>query len=174
MIDASFDPIERLGTIVLRPNRSWTWRANRYLVYSLMTISGLIGIGFTLRGLWLVLPFTCLEMTVLLGCLYYCVRRTHQQEVLVLSSDELILQTGHDRLEHVYRYPRFFTRFRVDAPTHPWYSSRIRLESRGNRHDIGDFLTGEEKRELVRHVRDVIHRLESAPRAVAVTPSLRN
>ena len=171
MIATTFDPIQGLGTIVLRPNRSWTWRANRYLVYSLMTVSSLIGLGFTVRGLWLVLPFTCLEMTVLLGCLYYCVRRAHRQEVLLLSRDELVLQTGHDRLEHVYRYPRFFSRFRVDAPRHPWYSSRIRLESRDERHDIGDFLTGDEKRELVRCVRDLIHRLESAPRADATSPA---
>jgi len=167
LIAATFDADHALGTIVLRPNRSWTWRANRYLVYSLMTVSGLIGLGFTLRGLWVVLPFTCLEMTVLLYCLYYCVRRAHRQQVLVLSADELVLQTGHDRLEHVYRYPRFFARFHVDAARHPWYASHIRLESRGARHEIGDFLTGDEKRELVRCMRDLIHRLDSAPRAIA-------
>ena len=167
MIAATFDPAQGLGTIVLRPNRSWTWRANRYLVYSLLTVSSLIGFVFTLRGLWVVLPFTALEMTVLLGCLYYCVRRAHRQEVLVLSIDELTLQTGHDRLEHVYRYPRFFARFHVDASRHPWYTSRIRLESRGHRHEIGDFLTGDEKRELVRCMRELIHRLDSPPRAIA-------
>jgi uncharacterized membrane protein len=163
VIAATFDPVQGLGTIVLRPNRSWTWRANRYLVYSLMTVSSLIGCGFTLRGLWVVLPFTALEMTVLLGCLYYCVRRAHRQEVLVLSNEELTLQTGHDRLEHVYRYPRFFARFHVDAARHPWYASHIRLESRGRRHEIGDFLTGDEKRELVRCMRELIHRLDSTP-----------
>jgi uncharacterized membrane protein len=167
MIDARFDDDRHVATIVLRPNRSWTWRANRYLVYTLMAVSGTIAALFTARGLWLVLPFTVLEMSVLLACLYYCVRRTHRQEVLELSPEEIVLQTGHDRPESTFRYPRFFTRVRVDAARHPWYSARISVEARGNRHVIGDFLTGEEKAELVHRLRDLIHRLEAYPSRVA-------
>lgn len=152
------------ATIVLRPNRSWTWRANRYLLYTLMTVSGIVAISFTARGLWLVLPFTVVEMTALLACLWYCVRRTRCQEVLRLSADELVLETGRDRPEVTYRYPRFFARFCVESPRHPWYAARIHVESRGARHAIGEFLTQEEKRRLIREVRGVIRRLEADPR----------
>jgi len=162
MIEATFDDQRHVGTIVLRPNRSWTWRANQYLVYTLMAVSGTIAIVFTARGLWVVLPFTVLEMSVLLGCLYYCVRRTHRQEVLRLSPDELVLESGHDRPERIYRCPRFFARFHVESARHPWYATRIRIEARGERHAVGDFLGNDEKRMLVRHVRDLIHRLDSS------------
>jgi len=117
-----------------------------------------------------VLPFTVIEMTVLLACLWYCVRRTHRQEVLTLSADELVLQTGHDRPEATFRYPRFFTRIHVDAPRHPWYSPRIQVQARGERHVIGDFLTTDEKHALVREIRTFIHRLEAHPRASAAAP----
>jgi uncharacterized membrane protein len=169
MVEATFDDQHNVGTIVLRPNRSWTWQANRYLLYTLMAVSGTIAIALTARGLWLVLPFTVLEMSVLFCCLYYCVRRTHRQEVLRLSADELVLESGHERPEQVHRYPRFFARFRVERARHPWYATRIRIEARGHRHPVGDFLGNDEKHDLVRHVRDLIRRLESR-HALSPTP----
>jgi uncharacterized membrane protein len=163
VIESHFDEARDVATIVLRPNRSWTWRANRYLVYTLLLVSGSIAVSFTLKGMWLVLPFTAIEMSVLLACLWYCVRRTHRQEVLMLSREELVLETGYDRPEATFRYPRFFTRIHVDAPRHPWYSPRIRVQAQGVRHVIGEFLTSEEKRALVRDIRAFIHLFEARP-----------
>jgi uncharacterized membrane protein len=70
VIESHFDEARDVATIVLRPNRSWTWRANRYLVYTLLLVSGSIAVSFTLKGMWLVLPFTAIEMSVLLACLW--------------------------------------------------------------------------------------------------------
>ncbi len=160
MVQFDFDNARCIGTVVLRPNQSWTWRANKLLVYTLMCISGIIAINFTIRGLWLVLPFTVLEMSALIACLAYCVRRGRRQEVLTMSMEEVRLQQGHDRPEHEVAYPRFFARFRVEAPRHPWYDMRLALEARGERHEIGAFLSRDEKRQLVSGLRSIVHRLE--------------
>jgi uncharacterized membrane protein len=160
VVAVEFDQSHRVATVVMRPNHSWTWRANRLLLLTLMVVSGSVAAAFTLNGLWLILPFTALEMLVLLGCLAYCVRRARRQEVITMTADEVRLQQGHDRPEQEFTYPRFFARFRVDAPPHPWYSMRVALESRGNQHEIGAFLSDAEKRELVRDLRELLHRLE--------------
>ena len=34
------------GRIVLRPNYSWTWRYNLYLLYTLTAVSAAVGRGF--------------------------------------------------------------------------------------------------------------------------------
>jgi uncharacterized membrane protein len=160
MVTAHFDAAARTGQIVLRPNRSWSWRSNTFFVGTLLGVSGSIAAVFALRGYWLVLPFSMLEMTALFACLYYCVRRASRQEVLTLSDDELVLETGHRRAEHVHRYLRFYARILVEPAQHAWYGPRIAIVARNQRNEIGEFLCIDEKRTLVNHLRDMIHALQ--------------
>ena len=127
-----------------------------------MAISLLIAAIFTARGFWVVVPFTVLEMSVLLGCLYYCVRRTHTTEVLRMSRDELVFERGINRPTQRFAFERYFTRFFVKPARHPWYGKKIELNCRGSALEVGNFLCNEEKDELVRELRDVIHRLDNA------------
>ena len=118
MVTAGFDEALTVGRIVLRPNRSWTWRANTCLIATLTVVSALIAGGFALRGMWMVLPFSTIEMSALLACLYYCVRRTHRQEVLTFSAEELVVEQGHRRPERTVRFERFWTRVLVEPARH--------------------------------------------------------
>lgn len=158
MIAAHFDERTRTGHIVLRPNRSWTWRANIYCVAALMAVSTTVATTFAWHGFWLVLPFTALEIGALFACLYVCVRRTHAQEVLIFSSDELVVETGHRRPEHVYRFARFFARFRVERPDDPWNQGRVAIQARDQRLEIGRFLSRDDKARLVEQLRLMVHR----------------
>ena len=158
MVTAHFDDRIREGQIVLRPNHSWTWRSNTYFIGTLLAISTTIALSFAWRGYWLVLPFSALEMAALFACLYFCVRRASQQEVLTISSDELIVEKGHRHPEHVYRYPRFFTRVLVEPAVHRWYRPRVAIVTRNERLEIGQFLGTEETQDLIAHLRDMIHR----------------
>lgn len=161
MIACEFDSANSLGRIVLRPNRSWTWRANVYLVGTLMAVSGSVATLLAYRGMWLVIPFTVLEMSVLLACLYYCVRRTHQQEVLTFSPEYLVYERGVHRPDQRRRFQRYFTRFFVRAAPHPWYRKRVSLRCRDEELEVGSFLTVEEKDELIVQLREMIHRLDT-------------
>jgi len=161
MITSDFDQASVSGRIVLRPNQSWTWRANTYFVGTLMVISLTIAVTFTLQGMWVILPFTVLEMSVLLACLYYCVRRTHVQEVLTFSPEWLVLERGINRPQLRVEFQRYFTRFFVLGPRHPWYRKQIALRCRDREMEIGSFLSSDEKDDLVRQLRDMIHRFEA-------------
>ncbi len=163
MIVSEFDPASCEGRILLRPNRSWTWRANIMLVGTLMAVSGTMATVFAYQGMWLILPFTALEMSVLLACLYYCVRRTHQQEVLTFSPEHLVYERGVGKPDRRERFPRFFTRFFVRPPPHPWYRKRIALKCRDRELEIGGFLTSDEKDDLVVELQDMIRRLDQTP-----------
>jgi len=165
MIASEFDGTAGGGRIVLRPNRSWSWRANVCLLGTLMIVSGGIGTVLALKGLWPVLPFTAAEGLVLLGCLYYCVRRTHTQEVLTFSPDYLLFESGVGRPRTRRLFQRYFTRVFVRPAAHPWHQQRIALCCRDQELEIGSFLTSEEKEDLIAALREMIHRLESLPPA---------
>ncbi len=160
MVAADFDQTALTGQIVLRPNRSWTWRANTYFVATLMVISMSVALAFTWNGMWVILPFTVLELAVLTGALYYCVRRTHTTEVLTLSQHRLVLERGINRPSQRFDFDRYFSRFFVRAPKHPWYRKKIALRCRSEEFEVGSFLTDEEKDDLVSQLRRMISRLD--------------
>jgi len=170
MIQSEFDAGRQQGRIILRPNRSWTWRANTLFVGSLMVISLTIGIGFTLQGMWVILPFTLLELGILTACLYYCVRRTHRQEVLTFSPDTLVLERGVNRPDSRIEFQRYFTRFFVKGPRHPWYRKRIAVRCRETELEIGSFLASEELDDLVRQLRAMIQHLDQLPATGSTAP----
>lgn len=163
MIACRYDQTDTSACIVLRPNRSWTWRANLYFIGTLMTVSLIMAGVFTSRGFWMILPFTILEISVLTACLYYCVRRTHTTEVLRLSREALVFERGVNRPTLRLEFERYFTRFFVQPARHPWYRKRIELKCRGRALEVGEFLADEEKDELVRELRSIIHKLDSSP-----------
>jgi uncharacterized membrane protein len=167
MITSEFDEETRCGRIILRPNRSWTWRANTVFVATLMTISLTVGIGFALRGMWVILPFTLLELGILTGCLYYCVRRTHQQEVLTFSQDALVLERGIRRPDVRLEFQRYFARFFVERPRHPWYRKHVALRCRDTELEIGQFLRSDEIDDLVRQLHAMIRRFDQLPATAA-------
>jgi len=160
VIAAHFDENAAEGQIVLRPNRSWTWRANLYFVATLTVVSLSVATFFTWHGMWVILPFTVLELTVLTAALYYCVRRTHTTEVLTLSRLRLVVERGINRPTQRFDFDRYFSRFFVRQPTHPWYGKRIALRCRGHELEVGSFLTDDEKDDLVTQLRRIIRRLD--------------
>ncbi|MEE4302180.1 MAG: DUF2244 domain-containing protein [Pseudomonadales bacterium] len=159
MVSSSYDSASRTGRIVLRPNRSWSWRANVVFLSVITTVSLIIGTSFLLRGYWMILPFSLLEMTFLAGCLWYCVRRTHRQEVLTFTDDELQIEAGIDRPQSRHVFKRLFARFFVRRPRHPWYGPRIAVRSHGREVTIGDFLAPDDKKVLVTELQRMVDSL---------------
>lgn len=156
MVSADYDDVSRTGRIILRPNRSWSWRANIAFVATLAAVSLTIALSFLLNGFWMILPFTLLELGLLAACLHYCVRRTHRQEVLTFSDDELLVEAGLRTPERRHVFKRLFARFCVRRPRHPWYGTRIAVRSHGEEIEIGDFLSGDDKRLLISELRRMI------------------
>ena len=161
MVKAEFDSECQTGQIILQPNHSWTWRANLYFLATLFVVSIAISIGFLVLGYWLILPFAGLEMLALSAAIYYCVRKTHRQEVLRFSRDEVVIETGVNKIEEEHRFQRFFTRVLVEGPRGAQRTQRIALAEREKNIEVGEFLGDEEKKTLVRELRQMIRLLEN-------------
>ncbi len=155
MVESSIKPQLDEAQIVLRPNRSWTWRANLGLFYTLAAVSLTIGLSFLAKGLWLVLPFNVLELTVVFLCLRYLLRRTRQQEVITFTDDEVRIECGADAPERVTTFARHWARIQV-TPARPSKRRRIAICSREREQDIGAFLNDDDQTLLVAELRRIV------------------
>jgi len=94
MVYSEFNPDTGSGYIVLKPNNSASWHFNILVVASFALLALLISTFFLLQGLWLIAPFSGLEVLALLGCLYLCARSNIQTEVIKFSPDKVVMNRG--------------------------------------------------------------------------------
>ncbi len=147
-----------VGQIVIRPNNSMSWRASIYLLLSLMIVSITVAVGFVLQGYWMILPFSMLELAIVCACIHYVVQRNFTQEVLMFSSETLVVEAG-GRTPVFHRcWQRFFTKILVHPPKHPWYSAKVVLQHRDEQRELGRYLTDADKRKLIAELNRMVAR----------------
>lgn len=156
MIEAHIDDRTRTGRIILKPNASWSWRANVWMLYSLATLSACIGIAFLIKGAWIVLPYSAAELTALTLCIYYSVRQCYRQEVITVSEHEVYVERGFKQPVERRQYHRLWAKFLVKAPRHPWCQTVIAIRSHGMDFEIGSFLNDPDKAQLILQLKRVV------------------
>lgn len=131
----------------LCPNRSRTWSQTRHLLIVIAIFHGLIAVLFARQGLWLVAPFSGLEVAAVWAGLYCCSRATYRRELIVVREARVVVQRGRRRLESRDEVERAWARLR-------WQSARergrscLQLGSHGRFFEIGAFLVEAERRQL--------------------------
>ncbi|HKI74243.1 MAG TPA: DUF2244 domain-containing protein [Pseudomonadales bacterium] len=156
MIQADIDDRSRTGRIILKPNASWSWQANLGLLYTLVAISGSIAVGFLIEGVWIVLPYSLIELSALALCIYSCVRACNKQEVITVSEHEVFIERGIREPEQRWQYHRMWAKFLVKAPRHPWRSTVVAIRSHGDELELGSFLNDPDKEELISTLKRVV------------------
>ena len=146
--------------ILIRPNQSISWKSGLIFVLVIAFTCLSIGLGFAYVGATLILPFAGLEVIFVGICTYLVLNKTSQQEVITLSKDKLIIEKGAYRLKKVWEYFRLWSYITVERPQHPWYPAHIVVTSKGERVPLGDFLTEQEKEELVSSLENIIQDLQ--------------
>jgi len=158
MVYSEFNPQTGNGYIVLKPNNSATWRFNMMIVASLAFIGLLISTFFLLQGLWLIAPFSGLEVLALLGCLYLCARSNIQTEVIKFSPDKVIIEQGRTFAEKSWEYHRSWAKIFVRKPRLRGYPDQVVIRSHGKELELGSFLNKDDKQALVNKLRKIIYR----------------
>mgnify|MGYP001828951116 FL=1 len=158
MVYSEFNPATGTGYIVLKPNNSATWRFNMMVVASLALIGLLISTFFFIQGLWLIAPFSGLEVLLLLTCLYLCTRSNIQTEVIKFSPDKVIIEQGRTFAEKSWEYHRTWAKIFVRKPKHRGHPDQIVIRSHGKELELGSFLNKDDKEALVKKLRHIIYR----------------
>ena len=158
MVQSSINASTGNGVIVLKPNNSATWSFNMKVLMSLGVLAFLISMGFMMQGLWMILPFSGLEIIALFFCLYVCARANIRTEVITFSNDKVIIEQGRTFAEKSLEYPRSWAKIFVNTPANDDHPDKIVIRSHGKETELGSFLNREDKLALVKKLKKIINR----------------
>ena len=133
--------------ILIRPNRSLSPWGMAVLFAWMAAIALIIGIGFSLAGAWLVLPFAGLEMAVVATALYWLFRHADDHELIVINSDSVTVIRRRGGREWRDDFQRYWLKATLQRHR-TWHPSRLVLGSHGRFVVIGAEISEEERRAL--------------------------
>ena len=149
--------------IDISPNCSLTARSALIFFGTLCLASfGVAGI-MTLAGYWPVLPFAGAEMAVLGWALKTSLDRRHYHEIITVSEFEVRI-ASRDRVKRSeVVFPRHWAQVKLCHSVSRLHPSRLVIESHGRGHEVGSFLTEEERRGLAQRLTRLIGRINESP-----------
>ena len=144
---------------VILPNCSISWR--QLLVFYLLTcaLALVIGLLFLYGGMWLVLPFSGLEMMALGTALYLTSRKVHRRQVITLDAERVTIEKGVRQVEQSWQFQTAGTRVLKENEGSAGGHRKVVLGAHGNYVEIGEFLDNPEKDELAFRLKDCIIRV---------------
>lgn len=139
--------------VVIRPNRSLSWRGTVTVFCSISLVSLVIALGFSLLGFWLILPFAGLELAVLAAALYLSALRGCAREVISIHGGMIAVQKGIRLPEQTTSFPRGWVQVELARPLHKGYPTRLLLRSHGREVEVGGCLNEAERCRLAEDLR---------------------
>ncbi|MBT8435483.1 MAG: DUF2244 domain-containing protein [Gammaproteobacteria bacterium] len=145
--------------IVLSPNCSITWRelVLFYLFTCLVAIA--VGLFFTLQGMWMVLPFSGLEMLALGSGLYLTSRKVYRKEVITLNPQRTRIEKGVQRIEQSWEFKTPRVRIIDEKRDARKPGRKLAIGMHDAAVEVGSFLANPEKDELAFRLKECIIRV---------------
>lgn len=156
MIESNLDSTRGCGHIIVCPNLSSQWHVTKLLLWIIASLALLIAIGFAVAGLWLILPFTGLEIIALVVLMYWVAHQCHRRQVIHLDDSRIVVEMGHHFPKSAWESELFWTRLIIDKPPYRGHPNRLILRSKQQQLEIGEFLNEPDKEKLVAELRGVI------------------
>ena len=123
--------------IEISPNYSLRGWNRIIFLSSLAFICLSIGVFFFIMGAGLILPFSGLEVVLVLSCFYISFRWSQQKEIIYISNDKVKLEKGRLFKEKTWEEFRSFVVLEVERDQHN--SDEFCFQSKGRRFYFGSF-----------------------------------
>lgn len=157
MVRSELDSVTGEGHIVLSPNNSASWKFNLVLWAALTFILAVVATGFLLMGLWMIFPFSMLEIVVLYAGLHFVAYNNCKTEVITFRGDRIIIEKGRSSSERIWEYQRTWAKIFVKPPQFRGYPVRIFIRSHGKELELGSFLNEQDKKELISQLKMLVY-----------------
>ncbi|MGB5328376.1 MAG: DUF2244 domain-containing protein [Gammaproteobacteria bacterium] len=144
---------------VLSPNCSISWHKLVLFYFFTCLIALAVGLFFTLQGLWLVLPFSGLEMLALGGGLYLTSRKVYRREVITLDPEHIRIEKGVQRIDQSWEFKTPWIRIIDELPDCRSPRRKLAISMYGESVEVGSFLANSEKEALAFQLKDCIIRV---------------
>lgn len=156
MVTSDCCPDTKVRRVVIRPNRSLSWRQSMIFLGAIAVPLLLVSIVLAARGYWLVLPFAGLELAVLYACVYLVSHAAMRCEVVSVGDRLVTVEKGRDRgrcadsggPQERIEFARGWVRVELSQGVDNWYPRRLWIGASGRRVELGEFLVDDEKVEL--------------------------
>jgi len=148
------------GHILIEPNRPISWQDNiRFIkIYSL--VSFIISAIAFYHGLFLVMPFSGIEVLFVSLCLYLVYKHYTRCEVLYFTSDTIIIESGEHTADKHIEYQRYWSKFHIDNKGN-YDIPRLSINSKGKETEIGDFLNYRDKLVLIDLIKNLTRNFQA-------------
>ena len=157
MVTSTVDS-ERNWQIVIRPNRSLTWRQTQLAFLILAAVCLTIAAAFALVGFWPVLPFAGAEIMAVGAGLYLCALDGRETEIVSVHGDKVEVEKSRPRRSNRWEFQRAWAQIRLLPPRVHWYPTRLVIRSHGREVQLGGFLNEDERQQLAGELRRAIAR----------------
>ncbi len=163
MVVSDSCPDTHLRRVMIRPNRSLSWRWSMVFLGAVAFPPMLVSVVLALKGYWLILPFAGIELGALFICLYLAAHAANRCEVVSIGQSLVRVEKGRDRArsqdrlgpEHCIEFARGWVRVELTRQPGRQDARRLWIGASGKRVEIGSFLVEEEKAALAQE----LHRL---------------
>jgi uncharacterized membrane protein len=161
--------LEALRHIDLAPHCSLSPRGALLFFASVVVVTLGIAAIATLLGFWPVLPFAGAEMLLLGWALRANMQRRFERESIDVTETEVVIEYSLGTPRRVV-FPRHWARVKIRRPKSPLHRGHLVIESHGRAHEVGKFLTEEERRHLAAELRRLIGDMNQSPALPAGSP----
>jgi len=144
---------------VLSPNCSISWTELLLFYFLTCLVALAVGLFFTLQGLWLVLPFSGLEMLALGVGLYVTSRKVYRKEVITLDPEHTRIEKGVQRIDQSWEFKTPWIRIIDELPDRRSTRRKLAISMYGESVEVGSFLANSEKEALAFQLKDCIIRV---------------
>ena len=137
-------------SVTFKPNSALSTKDKIKVILLLSLIPCLIGIGFSLLGAWLVLPFVGLEIFALAYAFYYVNSHESDYESITIDGDSLLVERCYQEriTQHV------LNPYWVKLVRHEWPNGELHLGlfSHGKEIEVGRYLTRKQREALAKQL----------------------
>ncbi len=149
--------------ILIRPNRSMSWKQTVLFIWSVAIVLGVVSIAFAFQGYWMILPFAGAELAALIFCSYLVADSGMLCELVSMDESEVIVEKGRQKRKGSDKggpqsrisFPRAWARVEL-KPHGKWYPDKLLIGASGNRVELGEFLGEEEKEKLAVELKELL------------------
>lgn len=145
----SVDEKSDCTVIVLRPNRSLTWRQSKVFVLVVGGFCLSIALVWSFVGAWLVLPFAGLEVGLLALITYVVSRGTYKKQRIFIKKDLVSVQKGIEKIQEEHVFSKEKMSFVCQSRNHPEDVRQLEFRSVNVSCKLGDFLNLDDQNTLI-------------------------
>ena len=146
-------PEQRYYRKLLRRRHALTRRGALGLFGAYVVFTVGLGVGFALKGAWLILPFVGLEIGVIAAVMAVVARRASDFELLIVDADFVRLVRRQGKNTACFEFQRYWANIALARAEVGWYPSRLFIRSHGREVEVGMWIGEDAKAALAADLR---------------------